>query len=420
MKKKIKLFFKHGIIGDFYLFCLRLLKPSNKLSGVVSKPMPVEIFQNNNNATFFGYHDKTPFSEDNSVVLAMSVNASDKKPSSEGTPLKIGYFSLKKENNSSHFIEIGETNTWCWQQGCMLQWNPKKPNKEVVYNKLINGKYGSVIQNIETKFIVKEFHIPIYALSTCGNFAVSLNFSRLGRLRPGYGYNTLPDLNYKEFAPKDDGLFLFDVDSGISSLKVSLYDLAMQIDKLECEHYINHISFSPDSNFIVFFHVWNNIDKTKNIRFMKYDIQRDILNVIEEENIVSHYCWLKNGSIMVTSKNTNISKWNYVIYDLINKTKSNINLPFNTDGHPMQSPVDEHVFVIDTRLNKNREDKVAVFSLKKRLNYEISTFSIPYAFNGQVRCDLHPRWDRKGRYICADVVNNGKRSMALIDTSSLL
>jgi len=51
-----------------------------------------QVISNSRNATFFGYHDKTPFSADGSKILAMSIEASDRKPESECTPMKLGYF----------------------------------------------------------------------------------------------------------------------------------------------------------------------------------------------------------------------------------------------------------------------------------------------------------------------------------------
>jgi hypothetical protein len=101
-------------------------------------------------SVFFGYHDKTPFSGDNTKLLANQVGASDKFLESEGQEMKIGFYDLSSEKEQSDkFNFIDTTTTWSWQQGCMLQWNPKKPNDEIVYNKMIDGKYGAVFFSLK-------------------------------------------------------------------------------------------------------------------------------------------------------------------------------------------------------------------------------------------------------------------------------
>ena len=40
-------------------------------------------------------------------------------------------------------------------------------------------------------------------------------------------------------------------------------------------------------------------------------------------------------------------------------------------------------------------------------------------YQGDYRCDLHPRWSRDGRSICFDSCHDGSRQMYLIDVSSV-
>lgn len=37
---------------------------------------------------------------------------------------------------------------------------------------------------------------------------------------------------------------------------------------------------------------------------------------------------------------------------------------------------------------------------------------------GDMRCDLHPRWSRDGKYICVDCSMGGDRQMYLVDVSN--
>ena len=70
---------------------------------------------------WFGYYDKPQFSRDNSLVLGMQVDFQKRSPTSDDV-IKMGYFDLK---NNDQWVEIGESRSWGWQQGCMLQWIPR-------------------------------------------------------------------------------------------------------------------------------------------------------------------------------------------------------------------------------------------------------------------------------------------------------
>ena len=53
--------------------------------------------------------------------------------------------------------------------------------------------------------------------------------------------------------------------------------------------------------------------------------------------------------------------------------------------------------------------------LKNNKTYEVATLYSPLRFRGQVRCDLHPRWDRQGKYVCVDSTSSGKREMIVFE-----
>lgn len=71
----------------------------------------------------------------------------------------------------------------------MAQW---LSNHEILYNDFRNGKYCSVILNITDK-TERIIQMPVYAMSQDKKTALSLDFSRLHRLRPGYGYSNIPE-----------------------------------------------------------------------------------------------------------------------------------------------------------------------------------------------------------------------------------
>jgi hypothetical protein len=413
----IKRFMPRGIKkAIFFLIaaCLRLLPPKRIGSTfILSEPYTLSA----DFPTFFGYHDKTPFSADNLILLAVSTAACDTNPKSECSPMDIGYFLRSEEGGyKSTFFIFARTSLWCFQQGCMLQWHPIRSNSELYFNDLVDGQYGAIHFNIEKNIVIRKYHNPLYAIDPTGRYATTLNFSRLGRLRPGYGYGLLPDPTVGKEAPADDGLFLLDLKSGAVDLVVSLAALAESGGDLNSEHYVNHATFSPDGKRVVFFHLWSRERDpgSRGLRVCEVDVESRVWRVIEFERVVSHYCWRDSKCFLATTKDIE-GNWQYTIYDIIANTRTDLHLPFNEDGHPMFHPTDKNIIVTDTYPDRRRDQHLCIVNLETKESIEIATLYSPMRYQGQVRCDLHPRWDREGRFVAVDSASNGKRSLVVVN-----
>jgi hypothetical protein len=148
---------------------------------------------------WFGYYDKCPWSADGKYMLAMEVDFMDRPPTGDDS-IRVGMVDLEAGDGQFH-SRFDETRAWCWQQGTMLQWLGSDPNRLVIYNSVEDGRYVSIIRDVhsgETRVIPR----PVYAVSPDGTQAVGLNFARVGRTRPGYGYYPLPDPDRGEDAPR--------------------------------------------------------------------------------------------------------------------------------------------------------------------------------------------------------------------------
>lgn len=91
----------------------------------------------------------------------------------------------------------------------MLQWNPAESD-EIIYNCVADGEYRAAVMNIKTG--KKRFlDMPVANVSPKGDYALSVNFSRIYDFRPGYGYASFADRFYYKNHPEDDGIFLTDI-----------------------------------------------------------------------------------------------------------------------------------------------------------------------------------------------------------------
>lgn len=367
------------------------------------------LFCEPNKQVFFGYYDISPFSSKDSYLLATHTPLGNVSPAPHDE-LIVGYYTLNGSNQV--FVELGRTTTWCWQQGCRLQWYPGQSSEQVLYNKLINGQYGCVIQNIHTKEIVREYPRPIYSLSQDGKWGLSLDFSRLQRLRPGYGYTTLPDRSAMESLPQDNGVWRIDMSTGDEKLLFSLKDIAKLTPKPSMQigdHYFNHLCFNPEGRRFMFFHLCERNGRCSN-RLLTSGIEGQDIHLLENERTVSHYAWKTNTELLVTTSHPDIGL-QYVLYD--DASGKNYVLGqdvLRQDGHPSYFP-DLNYIVTDTYPDRWGEYYILVYNDKNNMLSRLVSFYSPVDFRGEVRCDLHPRLNKYGTMLCADIVHRGRRGM---------
>jgi hypothetical protein len=386
------------------------------LRGDKTRSAIIEKLSVSDGQTFFGYYDVTPFSKDNNIILAM-VGPHRNRPPAKNEEIAVGYFD---RTGDGCFQPVDKSSTWCWQMGCRLQWFPEDENELVIYNKTVDGAYGSVVQNIKTKKILRSYKKPIYQIDRTGKWALFLNFSRLHRLRPGYGYRNIADSTEKELCPNDDGVSLMDLVNCEAKLIVSLKHLSQTdpVPSMEgAEHYINHLAFNPSGNRFMFFHLWVTKSGRRHNRLITCDRDGSNLYVLENEGLVSHYCWKSDTDLLATVYYEN-EGMRYVSYrDLSNEgTVMGQDLLFK-DGHPSYSP-DSSFLLTDTYPDKYREQHVLIYRFGGKL-VELARFFSPVSFRGEVRCDLHPRWDRTGQNVCVDSGHDGRRALYVIGAEAL-
>ena len=361
--------------------------------------------------TFFGYYDISPFSDDNNKVLAMEAS-NEIAPPTKGGGIRVGYFDI---GNNKVFHEVGKTTTWCWQQGCRLQWLPCDGGEQlIIYNCIVDEAYGAIVKNVTSKEIIKKYSFPIYSVDDKGKWAVSLNFSRLHRLRPGYGYVGLEDITASDMCPKDDGIWLINMESGGKELIIDLYSLAHSNPLAtmdNAEHYINHLAFNPDGNRFMFFHLWTRNGKRYN-RLYVCNRNGKNLTMLSEDGLVSHYDWKNNDELLVTVNFTGQDS-RYRLYDIdTGGYKIFEGDSFKQDGHPSYSQ-DGARILVDTYPDSYGEQHLFIYDFNKGLRNLARFLSSPW-YRGEIRCDLHPRWNNNNEMICFDSTHEGRRALYIL------
>lgn len=378
-------------------------------------PKMIKAFGIKKRHVFFGYYDLVPFHPEKNILLA-TTSPAVKNVTPKSDPLTIGYFNME----TSAFVEVDKTLSWCWQQGCRLQWFPHKNSHLILYNNFKNGKYISLIQDVFSKKVQQNIEHPIYALSSNGRWGLSINFSRLERLRPGYGYSNLPDNSNNGHLRENNGVWLVDMKSGTNKFLFSINDMPGNTHHSMhmAQHYFNHLLFHPIRDEFVFFHIWQKNGK-RFIRFIKTDLNCSTFSIlIDFDYGISHFNWKSENELIAYLSSGPAGKGYYSLnYDSgsLSKIKG---LYHDLDGHPTISNNNKYI-ITDTVSNKYSERELIYFDAISQKSYVIGQFFSPYNYRFEKRCDLHPRLDSSRNLVCIDSAHEGRRFLYVVNLNEI-
>ena len=369
---------------------------------------------------FFGFHDHTPFSHDNSKLLANRFTIPLRMPEL-GETLEVGYFDGP---NHKEYHAVAETRAWLWHMGCKLQWRGDRD--QIVFNDHKDGYNIARVVNIHTR---AEHILPdsIGSVSPDGEWAVGYSFTRVARCMPGYGYHyNIDDDELEVDTPKKNGVHLIQIDSGIKKLLLSLEDIASFKPEPSMHgklHFVSHTVFSPNSQRFIFLHRWiePNGDISKRwSRLISSDIEGENLHVFPTNDMVSHIGWRGPNHIIAYCRVPEHDDQYVLFNDQDPETYEIVGLgQFSSDGHPSFDPSGRWM-VTDTYPDRRRVQTLVLYDMEEKRRYDIARLPMPKRFQSPSSwkhwsCDLHPRWDRSGTRLCFDATYSGERSLCTID-----
>lgn len=370
---------------------------------------------------FFGYYDKSPWDISDRYMLCVKANDtwSDVSPREKADILLID--TQKSESDSSRVKKIAETRAWNVQQSCMLQWLGPDFSSRVLYNDYRDGKYVSVILTLAT---MEEKVIPaaVYSVSNDGKFALTLDFSRLYELRPGYGYYNVPEKTKGVALPDTTAIWKVDLETGevIDLLKYTdfaNFQPRPEMKEKGAVHKVNHIMISPNGKRFMVLYRWF-CGQRKYTRLVTCNVDGTDMYVLSDDDMVSHCFWKNNSAILAFENKKKTGPGYYLMKD---KTDKYIHCwpQFSNDGHPSYSP-DGKLIVTDSYPDRTRIASINLMDgdERKKKNTTIARVFAPFKYDNDTRCDLHPRWNHAGDKICFDSVFEGHRGVYVVNVPS--
>ncbi|MHA1342691.1 MAG: TolB family protein [Promethearchaeota archaeon] len=356
--------------------------------------------------TFFGYYNISP-SNNNGDIIYLKVT----KEKVRGSLYEPASIMLKNANGA--ITKIAETKAWNWQQGCMLQWY-SGTDDTIIYNDYYTKKerYISVIKNIKTgrsRIIDK----PIYSVAKTGEFALTLNFERLAKMRPDYGYF---NRNVRwDNMPEDskDGIWYVDLMKNESKLILSLEQLKnfhFVKTMIGARHKVNHIDIAPNGKRFMFLHRWVG----PHGRFMRLltanSKDGSDLYYLTGDEMVSHNCWWGNEDIISFCRLKDGRERFVHFKDKQGYLEIIGEKYLIRDGHPSVSPNGKWMLT-DDYPDKARFSRIYLFDLENNTKYIVGEFFQPFKYKKEKRIDLHPKWSNDGRAVFFESGHEGHRTL---------
>lgn len=371
---------------------------------------------------WFGYYDKLQFCPANRFVLSNQVDFEHRSPTESDT-IQVGMVDTQHDDE---WIELGQTDAWCWQQGCMLQWLPTSPN-EVIWNDRDADQFVARILNTETGS-KRTIPSPVYNVAPDGKTAVTTDFARLNDCRPGYGYAGLVDANREIAAPEDSGVWLVDLETGERRMLMSLADVTRipfeGDEKLKftdsSKHWFNHLLFNTDGSRIWMLHRWT-VGRGWATRAITINPDGSDPFVLDPYGRTSHFIWRDPRHVMAWAWHPSNGYKFYLYEDKTDNVRPVGADVMTKNGHNTYLPMSDNEWVLnDTYPDRERMQHPYLYHIPTNRRVSLGDFHSPPQYRGEWRCDTHPRSSRDGRRVCIDSPHEQGRQLYLIDVSAIV
>lgn len=429
------------------------------------------ISPDDDNHYWFGYFDRTPYrpadadgSEPPRLLLAHRASFVDRFPEPTDQA-ELGVL----DPDARSFRRIAECTAWNWQQGSHLQWlrDPAGEGKvRVIHNarRRIDGAPRPVaVIREEDGTEVRQLDAPIVSVSKDGRRAATLDLGRLTRLRREYGLPGIEDAHPSNPAPDVPCIEIIDLATGGRTPLMTMAELARAgvPEPVTHHQHVNHVLFNPSGTRVCFMHRFERDDGIMHSRLFAVGVDGSDLRLLFE-GMCSHYDWVDDSTILawagqrallggaslsdkkspvqhaMTVARKGLKPVYYALgkprflmnkimkdsYRLIPDVPDSVSREFAkgeliTDGHCTLSPKGRWV-VTDGYYDMKFRQPLFLWDLEADRGTRIGRYPTPKELDGEIRVDLHPRFDRTGGKICIDSAMDGRRRMYEVDVSGLV
>lgn len=240
-------------------------------------------------------------------------------------------------------------------------------------------------------------------------------------MRPGYGYYNVPEKTKGITLPDETAVWSIDLACGTVKPLFTYKDFATfqprhEMQEIGSVHKVNHLMLSPNGQRCMVLYRWF-VEQRKYTRLITFNVSdgKDMY-ILSDDDMVSHCFWKDDNHILAFENKKGSGVGYYLMED---KTNSYVHCwpQLSNDGHPSYNP-DRTLIVTDTYPNRQRMAEIKLMNGKDENDINVNVVArvfVPFKYDNDTRCDLHPRWNHNGNKICFDSVFEGHRGVYVIE-----
>ncbi|MFH1852838.1 MAG: hypothetical protein ABIA75_10865, partial [Candidatus Neomarinimicrobiota bacterium] len=170
----------------------------------------------------------------------------------------------------------------------------------------------------------------------------------------------------------------------------------------------------PSGERFSFYHRW--IDQRHRTWTRMFTCNKDgsELHLFNSSGVVTHTAWRNDSELLAYAYKKELGDHYYLFQDKTDQFSIVGKEFFKADGHPQFSP-DGKEIITDSYPDRNRIQKLINYNLDHNTYTTIAKIKSPLKYRGDIRCDLHPRWNRTGTAVCFDSSHTGSRALCIIN-----
>ena len=385
----------------------------------VESPVEVRRLSPAGEHFFFGYYDRRATGADGRRHLALRVPFID-RPNTGADAAELGVLDLER---GGEWDALEFSPAWNWQMGSCAEFLDLAPAGTFVHNAREGRRLFARLRHVRGG-VLREYARPIYDSCLDGSYGISLNYARLHGCRPGYGYPDADGADLDRAAPDDDGLWRVDLATGKCELIVSLarvLGVETPPGARGTINWFNHVMISPRGTRLHFLHRWRESAGRLETRLFACRPDGSGLTLVNPGPGISHCDWLDEERILAWCQWRG-SEWRYRLMDLAGGEPETVGGGlFEGDGHCSFLPGSAGRWVLtDTYPDREEMRTLILFDRLDGVRHDLGRFLSPGRLGGEIRCDLHPRWDAPRRQVTFDSVHEGFRGIYSADLRGLL
>lgn len=215
--------------------------------------------------------------------------------------------------------------------------------------------------------------------------------------------------------PDDNGLFTMEMETGESRLLISFAQIAAyqpEPGQADVPHWFEHLVWNPDDTRFLFLHRWVPVGASRmQTRLFTADPDGGNVFCVSDHEMVSHFDWQDDRHILAWARRHGVGDRYFLFADKTGEEPEVIGDGVLTqDGHCSFSPNGRFVLT-DTYPDADRRISLLLYRWADGRRFDIGRFYSPPEMTGNLRCDLHPRWNRTGDQVCIDSTHEGQRQV---------